>query len=76
MPQQKHMRVSELAELLGVSKSSVRRWLSKGEGPAHTRTPGGTYLFHDPRALDDWINSLRNTAANVESPPEPKPDAA
>jgi excisionase family DNA binding protein len=53
------MRVSELAELLGVSKSSVRRWLSRGEGPAHTRTPGGTYIFHDPNALRQWINSLR-----------------
>ena len=74
MAQQKQMRVSELANLLGVSKSSVRRWLSKGDGPAHTKTPGGTYLFHDPRALDEWINSLR--AGTGQSSPRSEPDAA
>jgi len=67
----KPLRVRDLANLIGVDPSTVRRWLLNGEGPAHIKTPGGHFLFDDQNALEAWIESLRGPRAAV---PEPQPD--
>jgi hypothetical protein len=52
------LRVTDIADKIGVSPCTVRRWLEDGEGPAHIRTPGGMFLFPDHAAVEHWIASL------------------
>lgn len=59
------IKVTELADRLGVSPSAVRRWLANGAGPPHLRTPGGSYRFDDPEALESWIRSLKGHSSET-----------
>lgn len=52
-------RISDLAKQLGVSSSTVRRWVTSGDGPEHIRTPKGTYLFR-PEDVETWLKSLES----------------
>jgi|GEM_PF-724141 len=58
----KTLRANEIAEMLGVTKASVLRWLRNGHGPTPISTPGRLYLF-DPDEVEDWITEMKNIPA-------------
>ncbi len=52
----KLLRPGEVARLMDVSGSTVRRWILDGHLPS-IKTPGGQYRI-DPRAVNEWIARL------------------
>lgn len=62
----KPLKVIDIANRIGVSPCTVRRWLDDGQGPAHIRTPGGRYLFPDHAAVEEWIASLAQPVSSKE----------
>jgi excisionase family DNA binding protein len=61
------LRPAEVARLLNVSGSTVRRWIIDGHLPS-IKTPGGQYRI-DPRTLDEWM-------ARLDQGRTPEPEAA
>lgn len=57
------LRPIAVAAQLGVSGSTVRRWIIDGHLPS-IKTPGGQYRI-DPRTLDEWL-------AKLDRAPEPE----
>ena len=51
------LSVAEIAERLGISVSTVRRWRLTGEGPRWIRI-GGASIRYSIRDLDDWVAGL------------------
>jgi hypothetical protein len=48
-----YLSEQELADQLGVKRSTLARWRRKGIGPPHTRR-GKTPLYHD-EGTDEWL---------------------
>ena len=61
----KSLRLSEVAQDLGVDPSTLRRWCQKGKGPRHIKTPGGTYIFL-PEHVEEWKKGLEPTYSMKE----------
>jgi molybdopterin-binding protein len=57
-------RIGQVAELLGVSVDTVRRWADAGRLGAR-RTDGGQRVIEGP-ALAEFVSSLRHTAEHDE----------
>lgn len=57
VPAEGTLRLSKVAQGLGVHPSTLRRWFHKGVGPPHIRTPGGTFLFRI-EDVSAWQQSL------------------
>jgi len=53
----KALKVSELARMLGLSCSHVRRLAAAGGIPETIKTKGGHFRFRDTPCLRDWIAS-------------------
>lgn len=53
----KIMRLPEVAEIIGVHASTLRRWCEAGYGPRHIRTPRGTYRF-SAKDVEIWRKTL------------------
>ena len=52
------LRISDVAQRIGVHESTIRRWCQKGAGPAHIKVGRGHYLF-DPEAVERWLVQLK-----------------
>jgi excisionase family DNA binding protein len=61
------VKITKVAQMTGVSLSTLRRWVSSGQGPQYKKSPGGILLFRISD-VEKWIESL-------EGPPTPRPDA-
>jgi predicted DNA-binding transcriptional regulator AlpA len=48
----------QVADRLGVSSTTVRKWRMSGDGPPWLKLPGGTVRY-DPGTLAEWIESRR-----------------
>jgi excisionase family DNA binding protein len=63
------LTVTEICELLGISRSSFDKWRRRGVGPAAIKLPNGHLRFRQSD-LDAWIESLtiedRETARTGE----------
>ncbi len=57
------LRLPDVAALLDVHPSTLRRWCEQGDGPRHIRTPGGTYLF-EAAEVERWKRSLEPVPAD------------
>lgn len=55
----KLLTIQELAERLTVSVGCIRAWRLRGDGPPAIRI--GTALRWDPREIDEWLNSRRES---------------
>jgi len=53
------MRAHEVAKMLGISKTSLLRWIRQGEGPEHLSTPGRLFLF-DKNDVLAWIKNMKS----------------
>lgn len=58
-PARKLLTIQELAERLTVSVGCIRAWRLRGDGPPAIRI--GTALRWDPREIDEWLNSRRES---------------
>jgi excisionase family DNA binding protein len=54
----KLLRISDVAQRIGVHESTIRRWCQKGAGPAHIKIGRGHYLF-DPQTVERWLTDLK-----------------
>lgn len=61
-PTQRLLTEREVLDLLHVSKSTLRRWLAKGEFPGPLPLPGRLKRW-DVQAVDDWLEEC--AAGNV-----------
>ena len=53
------LTIQELAERLTVSVGCIRAWRLRGDGPPANRV--GTALRRDPREVDEWLDSRRES---------------
>jgi predicted DNA-binding transcriptional regulator AlpA len=51
------LTLTEVLDLLGISRSSLEKWRRRGEGPVTIRLPNGQLRFRQSD-LDEWIESL------------------
>jgi len=58
----KFYRVSQLVEMLNVSKSSIYLWVSQGKFPKSFKIGGGTSVWSD-LDISEWIESKKKEAA-------------
>ena len=56
----KFYRVSQLVEMLNVSKSSIYLWVSQGKLPKSFKIGGGTSVWSD-LDISEWIDSLNKS---------------
>jgi|DEB0MinimDraft_4_1074332.scaffolds.fasta_scaffold392451_1 prophage regulatory protein len=56
----KFYRVSQLVEMLNVSKSSIYLWVSQGKFPKSFKIGGGTSVWSD-LDISEWIDSLNKS---------------
>lgn len=63
----KQITIHDLAQKLGVHEATVRRWLNRVDAPVHTRTIGGHIRFHDPTAIESWIQGMRRGLPQKEA---------
>ena len=56
----KFYRVSQLVEMLNVSKSSIYLWVSQGTFPKSFKIGGGTSVWSD-LDISEWIDSLNKS---------------
>lgn len=62
-PMQPLITINQLAELLGVTASTIRNWRSQGEGPPATKVCGALrWRIEDVAA---WVESRREQPAGV-----------
>lgn len=57
------INTTELAEYLGVTSDTIRRWCR--DGMPHLRTAGG-YLRFDMEAVKEWLNHCNEETLNEE----------
>lgn len=62
-PAEWYFRVPELARIAGVTKWTVRRWITECGLPAH-KAPGGRIFYVQGKEFDVWLRS-RSTIALV-----------
>jgi excisionase family DNA binding protein len=67
------LRLREVADLLGVSRKTLYRWLATQSGPPFKTTPGGTLLFQR-RDVEQWYARLSGSSPD-EMPAERKSEA-
>lgn len=60
--------LTQVAELTGISRWTIRYWLRRGEGPPFKRTPGGRFLFREEDILH-WLAKLKGPAVIETSEP-------
>lgn len=48
------IRVGKVAEMLGVSPATIRRWIAEGYGPKGFKTPFGEFRFRRSD-IEAWI---------------------
>lgn len=56
----KILRINEVVEMVGMSKSTIYRWIDKGQFPKYVKlgaTSTGWYSDH----IESWINSLNDS---------------
>lgn len=53
----KFYRVSQLVEMLNVSKSSIYLWVSQGKFPKSFKIGGGTSVWSD-KDISEWMDNL------------------
>ena len=58
MDMEKLMRLSELKKCLGVSRSTIYRWIKKGQFPAPYHLSSGTVAWKASEIID-WLNGLQ-----------------
>lgn len=58
----KFYRVSQLVEMLNVSKSSIYLWVSQGKFPKSFKIGGGTSVWSD-LDISEWIEEKKKEAA-------------
>ena len=51
------LRSKDVAQMVGVSKETIRNWCKLGVGPRFIKTPGGHHLFQEEHVLD-FMRSL------------------
>jgi len=56
----KFYRVSQLVEMLNVSKSSIYLWVSQGKFPKSFKIGGGTSVWSD-QDISKWLDSLNKS---------------
>jgi prophage regulatory protein len=56
----KFYRVSQLVEMLNVSKSSIYLWVSQGKFPKSFKIGGGTSVWSEID-ISEWIDSLNKS---------------
>ncbi len=54
------MTPKQLADAMGVTPNTVKRWRLDGEGPAHIRV-GNTIRYHR-RDVEKWMESKKEAA--------------
>ena len=54
----KFYRVSQLVEMLNVSKSSIYLWVSQGKFPKSFKIGGGTSIWSE-ESIFNWIESKK-----------------
>jgi len=54
----------KVAELLGISVRTVRKWRLEGEGPNYCKL--GRCVRYDPQVVDEWIASQARSSTSDE----------
>jgi excisionase family DNA binding protein len=71
-PQGRPLTVAEVAERLGVSLNTLRRWRHRGIGPSFSML--GKHLMTTAGELDAWVERRPNESAPLgDSRPKPGP---
>jgi predicted DNA-binding transcriptional regulator AlpA len=55
------LSINEFVQYTGISKSSFKRIIARGEGPRETRV--GRRIYFTQEAADSWIKSLETAPA-------------
>jgi len=54
---EKPLKIRQVAEMVGVDPTTIRRWCAAGKGPEHFKTPGGVLLF-PADAARQWVATV------------------
>jgi predicted DNA-binding transcriptional regulator AlpA len=51
------IKLTDVSQLTGIPKITLRRWILQGIGPACKRSPTGVFLFRQSE-VEEWIETL------------------
>jgi hypothetical protein len=67
---------AEVAELLGVERPRIGRWIKRGVMPPTAAVLSATPLWHrrDIEKMRDWVEANRRSLKRDDPEPEPEPE--
>ena len=57
MKEVRWITVTEVAEMVGTTRSTVEKWMKRGVAPKWRKLPNRRVLF-DVRDVEEWLDSL------------------
>ncbi len=60
------VRVKEVAEMIGVSKVTILRWMRQGHGPAYLATPSRKLFLFKREDVLQWILSMKGKQGGMQ----------
>jgi excisionase family DNA binding protein len=60
------LRLEEVADLLGVKRSTLYAWLHRGQGPPVVKLPSGSIRFRR-QSVEAWVQKTERSRSRIRS---------
>jgi excisionase family DNA binding protein len=60
------LRLEEVADLLGVKRSTIYAWLHRGQGPPVVKLPSGSIRLRR-QSVEAWVQKAERSRSHIRS---------